>query len=355
MKKKAVPFKKWAFKTGYEIHSSPAVGHDGTIFIGSSDNIFYAIDKNGNEKWRITSGWPVFSDPVVDQEENVYICLYGVSGDNQTGLYSLNSKGHRRWLFSKASLYDSVAIGKNGTIYVSATTLYALNPNTGKEIWSLITGPISTPVIGLDGTIYVVSWKGIIYAINPDGSKKWSIKKEGLYRQQPAVGLDGRLYLGSPTGDLYAVEPDGSKIVSIFKAGEKVPMSPVIGTDGSLFFGSFDGRLYNVNPELPYNVRSFLTGGPIISTPAIGDDGTVYVGSGDGNLYAVGFNTAEAQLKWKMRIGNSAGSDPVIASDGTLYVGSYDKQLYAIATSSTGPADSPWPMYQHDPNRSGHV
>jgi len=34
---------KWKFQTGYDISSSPAIGQDGTIYVGSSDRYLYAI------------------------------------------------------------------------------------------------------------------------------------------------------------------------------------------------------------------------------------------------------------------------------------------------------------------------
>jgi len=33
----------WEFETGERVHSSPAIGSDGTVYIGSEDNKLYAI------------------------------------------------------------------------------------------------------------------------------------------------------------------------------------------------------------------------------------------------------------------------------------------------------------------------
>src|SRR5215475_813859 len=42
---------KWAFKTGGPILASPAV-YNGTVFIGSADNHFYAVNQNtGQQIW----------------------------------------------------------------------------------------------------------------------------------------------------------------------------------------------------------------------------------------------------------------------------------------------------------------
>ena len=47
----------WEFVTGNYVHSSPAIGTDGTVYVGSEDNKLYAIktDSKGLAK----SPWPM--------------------------------------------------------------------------------------------------------------------------------------------------------------------------------------------------------------------------------------------------------------------------------------------------------
>ena len=49
--------KLWEFKTGNYVSSSPAIGTDGTVYVGSDDNKLYAIktDSKGLAK----SPWPM--------------------------------------------------------------------------------------------------------------------------------------------------------------------------------------------------------------------------------------------------------------------------------------------------------
>jgi eukaryotic-like serine/threonine-protein kinase len=47
---------KWKFQTGDVVHASPAIA-DGTVFIGSWDSYFYALDAaTRKEKWRFKTG-----------------------------------------------------------------------------------------------------------------------------------------------------------------------------------------------------------------------------------------------------------------------------------------------------------
>ena len=50
--------KLWEFETGADVRSSPAIGPDGTVYVGSDDNKLYAIktDSKGPAK----SPWPMF-------------------------------------------------------------------------------------------------------------------------------------------------------------------------------------------------------------------------------------------------------------------------------------------------------
>ena len=49
--------KLWEFETGDWVRSSPAIGSDGTVYVGSADNKLYAI-KN-NSKGLAKSPWPM--------------------------------------------------------------------------------------------------------------------------------------------------------------------------------------------------------------------------------------------------------------------------------------------------------
>ena len=65
--------------------------------------------------------------------------------------------------------------------------------------------------IGSDGTIYVGDYDTNLYAINPDGSKKWAFKTGsttthgGAVQSSPAIGSDGTIYFGSADNNLYAI------------------------------------------------------------------------------------------------------------------------------------------------------
>ena len=136
-----------------------------------------------------------------------------------------------------------------------------------------------------------------------------------------------------------------------FKTGD-VGSSPAIGPDGTVYVGA-GWSLYALSGKTGDKLWEFKTGGAVNSSPAIGPDGTVYFGSRDKKLYALSGKSGDKL--WEFETGGNVNSSPAIGSDGTVYVGSKVNKLYAIKTDSKGPAESPWPMFGQNAQRTGRV
>jgi outer membrane protein assembly factor BamB len=197
-----VPQLKWSFTTGDRVTSSPAIGADGTIYVGSYDHNLYAINPDGTQKWSFTTGDRVTSSPATGADGTIYV------GSLDRVFYAINPDGSRKWSFTTGDrVTSSPAIGADGTIYVGSYdhNLYAINPD-GSLKWAFTTGRevYSSPDIGADGTIYVGSNDGNLYGINPDGTQKWTFTC-GVLGSSPAIGADGTIYVGSYDHNLYAI------------------------------------------------------------------------------------------------------------------------------------------------------
>jgi hypothetical protein len=158
-------------------------------------------------------------------------------------------------------------------------------PGMQKWVFETEGGLVSSPTIGADGTIYVGSNDGRLYALTPEGKLKWKFETKGAVHSRPAVGADGTIYVGSWDQHLYAINPDGS-LKWAFPTRGKVNASPTIGPDGTIYVGSWDQHLYAVNPDGSPK-WAFPTGDAVLSTAAVAPDGTIYVGSWDQCLYAI--------------------------------------------------------------------
>jgi len=344
----------WEFRiaTG-TISSSPAIGSDGTIYVGSSDNKLYAINNNGTEKWSFLTNGYISTSPAIGSDGTIYV----KSSDNW--IYAISPDGTKKWEYLIGAGVSSPAIGSDGTIYVGSSDnkLYAINPN-GTKKWEFLTGDAitSSPAIGNDGTIYIGSSDNKIYAINSDGTKKWEYLIGGNGRSPVAIASDGTIYVGSEDQKLYAMNADGTQKWD-FYTGDTVESSPLIDIDGTIYFASDNGTLYALNPDGTKKWEFQNTHGG--NSPVIGRNGTIYKWNRTwdntekkyyGRLFAI---NPDGTKKWEFQTEYSpSGSSPVLAHDGTMYVGTAEGlnggRLYAIETDSEGLADSPWPMFGAD-------
>lgn len=55
----------WAFKADSAVDSSPAIGADGTLYVGSQDTYLYALNSDGTLSWRYKTGGGIFSSPAI--------------------------------------------------------------------------------------------------------------------------------------------------------------------------------------------------------------------------------------------------------------------------------------------------
>ena len=202
---------KWRYQTGGVVnYSSPAIGVDGIVYVGSLDWYLYAIRPDGTLKWRYQTGGQVNSSPAVSADGTVYV------GSNDSWLYAIRPDGTLKWKYQTGDAgFSSPAIGADGTVYVGSLdgNLSAINPD-GTFKWSYPTGNsiyYSSPAIGADGTVYVGSEDWWLYAIRPDGMLKWRYQTGSLVRSSPAIGADGTVYVGSEDWYLYAIRPDGTR------------------------------------------------------------------------------------------------------------------------------------------------
>jgi outer membrane protein assembly factor BamB/uncharacterized membrane protein len=309
--------------------SSPAIGRDGTIFIGSTDKKLYAFTPSGAIRWTYLTGDSIESSPAIAADGTIYV------GSRDGSLYALTPTGTLRWRFiTGGPVRAAPTLGVDGTIYLASTdgSLYAVAP-TGEKIWAFATGTtlgLSAPALSPDGTIYVGANDKRLYAVTARGTSHWIYTTgDAIGWSSPAVGADGTIYVGSYDGALHAIAAADGKCRWTLDLGGWVRSSPAIGADGTIYVGSLDDRLHAISPA-GTRKWSFLTGYDVDSSPAIGADGTIYVGSGDKNLYAI---RPDGTKLWAVATGNQIQSSPAIAADGTLYVGSLDKRLYAIGVA----------------------
>jgi len=232
-------------------------------------------------------------------------------------------------------------------------TYMAINPD-GSIKWTLKLGSadsaFSSPAIGPDGTIYIVSIDIIypwfspenmdyyLHAVDSNGHQKWEYylgrgDVEWYAPPSPVVGADGSIYVGSRVGWLYALTPEGS-LKWKFSVGDDYISSPLMGSDGTLYVGTSNNTIYALDPNngsIKWSLSPETYGW--ISCEVIGSDGILYATCEDGYLYAIDSNTHS--IKWYFSV-DSVLDDVIIGSNNTLYAGgAVDGYLYSIGQSES--------------------
>jgi outer membrane protein assembly factor BamB len=206
---------KWAFQTGGDTFSSPAVV-DGKVYFGSTDKNIYCLDAyTGEEIWRFTTGFyvrasqAVWNGKVYTGADDGY--FYGLDADTGEELWKTSAGGFfTNFLNPGEAKPGSSPIVVNSKIYCGSkdANLYCLNLD-GKVQWKF---PTDNAIIGspgyADGIVYITSTDGYLYGVNANsGSQVWKSAftlnhfvappiYSSLYNVGSVTVADGVVYVG---------------------------------------------------------------------------------------------------------------------------------------------------------------
>lgn len=350
----------WTAETAASIYSSPLVVDD-LVYFGSDDYSFRAVDRlTGQTVWEFETGdrvrgRPYFADGLIyftGDDGSVY-ALNAQTGD-EVWATNIHNDVIKRGTQSLDYQQSSPTVA-DGVLYTGSAdgSLYALNAQTGEEVWQFATEGIirSSPTVS-DGVVYVGSWDNHLYAIDAaTGAEVWRFNAESIIQSTPTVA-DGMVFIGSRASNLYAVDAATGAEVWRFPYGGSWVESSATVVDDVIYIGSSDAqRLFAINKDDGQGIWTFATLGRAFTTPAVAD-GVVYVGITSpkhtrlGRLHAVDIETGRKlwhvstgeTLDFAFAVDDKRIYDGVVASptvvDGIVYFGSLDGKLYAVAAES---------------------
>jgi outer membrane protein assembly factor BamB len=284
---------RWTFDTGGPVYSAPAVSNDGQIYVCSADGTMRALGSEGTELWLARTGTldgtdgVIMASPAIGADGTIY-----VGGVYDANLYAFNPDGSRKWACNfawgdgggvRGRPIASPVVGADGTIYqtlVYDPNLYAVNPEDGSIKWASRMTPYCEWVEenGLfppDLSEYCDDW----YGIDPN---EWFYYGTGY--SSPAVGPDGTVYISFDDPYLRAVDPNGA-IRWVTQLGEAAGFDLAVDRDGYIYAACEDGQLYVVSPD--GTPMSMFEADEWLGYPVIAEDGTVIVsGSRDNTTIA---------------------------------------------------------------------
>ncbi len=328
------------------LHSSPVMA-DNTIYIGSEEGSFYAINAdNGGIVWQTNTGGRIRSTAAVYGEELYYL-------DDTSTLYALSrASGEQLWsvklndVFVGTSLIDqwdyyiaSPAVTED-TIYIGSEGIYfyALNRADGTERWSVKTGsPVHGKAVLADGLVYVADRLGVVYALDQaTGEEQWRNEDAGVVQSSLAY-RDQTLYFGSRDTKVHAIDAATGKQLweHVSPGGSWVGSSAAV-SESFVAIGASDSKVVHVFDRASgEHLRDLELGSRVFASVVIVGD-IVYFGSAytdDPEARIDGFHAVElatGRELWRFE-GTRAPilSSPLI-KDGIAYVAGMDGTIYAL-------------------------
>ncbi len=316
----------WKFDTGEIIDSAGSVGADGTIYFGSGDGHLYALDADGHQRWAFAAHNEA-----------------GSPGSTQGNRCSdLPPAGGASTWFE-----GNVVIGPEGRLWAGNDDfrMYSLDPD-GTERFNFFVGPIpfgavwSAATTRADGSAVYGGMDFFVYAVSADGNCLWRRVLNAPVSASPARAPDGTIYIGSWDGSLYALDGTTGEVRWKVATGAHIYASAALGADGTIYVGSTDGSLYAVSPD-GHLLWTFDTLDPIRSSPSVDGRGRIYFGAGDGALYALDPDGTRAwSYDATTQDRNDLNSSPVLGSE-RIYLGSEDGSILGVPYAYCAAASDP--------------
>lgn len=326
--------------------------------------ISLAPDKDRNWTYRGEDDTDFYA-PAVIADGRAYV------GDYKGRIHAINLEdGKRVWMYEaerQQFLWFSVGavdrvigpIGLGGDMLFFGTEhgISALNiANDEPELaWEFETGHsvwaqsvyLNNPELDLPPTLFVTSLDKHLYALDPEnGKERWSLDMGGGIPGGITLDVEHRrLYVGTLAGEVIAVDFDGQELAS-YETDGWVWGNPVLH-DGYLYFGDLDGMLY----ELEITEDGFgeaakrkLSEEPLRATPLIVQDdagqAVLVIGSDDEYVYAIDLSQPnwisddDIDVRWKQEANAAAVTElTTVERDGKqlVIVGTENKDRLVLA------------------------
>jgi outer membrane protein assembly factor BamB len=202
---------KWEYKIDGWV-SAPALDKNGNVYFASRNSRVYCLSSNGSLKW--SRKLTVFDNgPVIGDGGHIYL------GPRTDWTYAYYPNGTEKWRTDIPDSEGMPCIAPNGNIIVPGRHYYimTLDHSDGNILWKYPLDDnykrISPSAICADGTIYFANCDedifghkiGYLNAVNSDGTLRWRSRLTSEIQPYstlstmgaPVIGADGTVYVVS--------------------------------------------------------------------------------------------------------------------------------------------------------------
>jgi len=203
---------RFRLKLPRKIYAAPAVGDDGTIYVGAQDHRLYAISPAGTVRWSRDLGGDVDCAPALGDDGTIF------AASDAGRVVAFDAQGKERWRAALGGfIRGGLTVGRAGTVlagtYGPGPRVVALDAASGAERWSFRVqgtgarefGIHGAPLEDVEGKLFFGAQDDKVYALDGSGRLLWTFSTGGDVDAPLTVGPGGVLYVGSDDGRLYAL------------------------------------------------------------------------------------------------------------------------------------------------------
>lgn len=246
--------KRWAFRAGKRIVGTPAVA-EGVVVFGSADRHIYGLNaKTGTLLWKIEAAQPVLGAVAIEGRT-----AYVGASDGTFRAVDLHT-GRQRWVYEgvKGYVETKPLLTAGGLVVFGAwdNTLYALDKNSGVEVWKWTGGltrmhfsPAAVWPVAAGETVFIVDPQRAMTAISAkNGKTLWRTFRSAV-RESVGLSADGeRVYAKTMNDSVVCYAARGEEPVQLWATdvafGYEHAPSMLPEKDGVVFGSTNDGIVF---------------------------------------------------------------------------------------------------------------
>ena len=244
---------KWDVQVPEEISSTPLIGPDGKIYIATQGNddsrlskalagaVIKLDDADGKQLWRCEVGYQVNFTPAMGADGKIW------AGTTDERFCSMNGDTGKfvkaNNIPAKGSYKNSSqpVTGPDGTMFIhsSNTKLFAINPDTGEEKWSFKCDTVQDfagVTVDGDNRVFIGGKDGVLHALDGStGKELWQKPFEGKNHALTTPMPDGKLCVGGRESNILRIL-DAKTGLDLGRAelDGKLYYPPVVSNDGTI-------------------------------------------------------------------------------------------------------------------------
>lgn len=287
----------------------------------------------GNYKWNSVNlnfggltGYVKTSNPVFSPDgKTMYVPTSTPAGH----LFAIDVvSGEFKWVYAinKITYGGGALVAPDGTIYQcvrdkTIDNVYAINPDGTKKWSRQLDGPVGAfPALSADGVLYCVTNKSTLYALDASsGTIKWEQSLDGATGSAVVIDKVGNIYAGTNTA-IYAFRPNKEQIWKL--EGVNVTEQATFALKDQILYATLKGGGGLVAVDMTTGTKkwTYPTTKGDAYFPIIDKNGNIYfTEKGSQTVHAV---NADGTKIWEKNVGNNLNySGGALSTDGILYVG----------------------------------